>query len=310
MIWIVLFLSFLFAGCDTVKDVFVEKDLLERPESKRCGECHRLIYNQWMRSRHSKSWTSEDYRKKTESYRKVKCFNCHIPYQVDTLKEPDFRKEKREDGIGCVSCHFKDETGSIHGGYNVFSPPHPSRKDPDYKKSDFCGGCHKKSYQQWKISGSKKSCQECHMPPKKEYLIQKFPFKYFHLKKDLHDHSFLVPVPDEKYFELKLNIGKDTVTLYIKNIRIPHSVPTADNGKPKYYIRGEFFKNGRHIHSENYLITSKDPIDYMKTRSVDFYIFEDFSHFKVTIERKLSWKKKKEKILELIFRKEDILFSQ
>ncbi len=309
MIWIILVMSIFISGCDTVRDLFVEKDLLRRPESKRCGECHKVIYDQWKKSRHSKSWISGDYIKRTENYRKIKCYGCHIPYQVDPLKEPDFRKENRHDGVSCVSCHFKDETGSMHGAYNVFSPPHPSKKDPDYERSEICGGCHKRTYQQWKKTGSSKSCQNCHMPARRGYLIQKLPFKYFHLKKDLHDHSFPVVVPDREFFDIKVKAEDSVVMIKIKNKKIPHSVPTSDNGKPRYYITVEFFKDERSVGKEKYIVTSKDPINYGEEKLFEFYTFENFSRLRVLVERKLSWQDKKEKVLEEVFRKEDLLVS-
>jgi hypothetical protein len=49
----VVLLAFFLVSCDKVKDVFQEKDLLQRPVAKRCSECHENIYNQWKESRHA-----------------------------------------------------------------------------------------------------------------------------------------------------------------------------------------------------------------------------------------------------------------
>ena len=291
-------LALLFIGCDSIQDIFLEEDLLHKPEAKRCGDCHKNIYNQWKDSRHSKSWVSEEYRKKTENYKKTKCFSCHIPYQVDPLKEPEYRNKHREDGINCVACHFKDETNAIHGEYDVFSPPHPSKQDLSYTKSEICAGCHKKTYQQWKKASVEKQCQNCHMPAKKGSLIQKFPFEYLHLPKEVHDHSFPVPVPDRKSFDIEIVMEKDTVNILITNNKIPHSVPTADNGKPKYYLTVEFIKDGKVVQRETEMITSKNPFEYKVKKDLQFFVFEDFKSLKIILERKLSWERKKKKILE------------
>jgi len=147
------------------------------------------------------------------------------------------------------------------------------------------------------------------MPSKKGYLIQKFPFQYLHLKKDIHNHSFPVPIPDKGSFDLKVKLEEDRIAVMLKNLKIPHSVPTADNGRPKYYVTVELFNRGKPVYRERYLITSKDPLNYREEKLIDFYIFEDFTHLKITVERKLSWSKKREKVLEKTFRKGDILAS-
>ncbi|MGC9081235.1 hypothetical protein [Sulfurihydrogenibium sp.] len=46
MRFIVVLLAFFLVSCDKVKDVFQEKDILQRPVAKRCSECHENIYNQ------------------------------------------------------------------------------------------------------------------------------------------------------------------------------------------------------------------------------------------------------------------------
>ncbi|MGC8942316.1 MAG: multiheme c-type cytochrome [Sulfurihydrogenibium sp.] len=75
MRFIVVLLAFFLVSCDKVKDVFQEKDLLQRPVAKRCSECHENIYNQWKESRHAVAWVSEDFKRASENYSKTKCLS-------------------------------------------------------------------------------------------------------------------------------------------------------------------------------------------------------------------------------------------
>ena len=297
----VFLLSFLFYSCDSLFKVFQEDDLLERPPAKRCADCHKNIYDQWKNSRHSLSWVSEGYKKSTENYRKVKCFSCHIPYEIKVSEKPKWREKHREDGINCVACHFKDETKSMHGPYDVFSPPHPSTEDKTYKISKICSGCHQETYKQWALAKSDRNCQDCHMPAKKGSLIQKFPFEYMHLPKYVHNHSFPTGKAKDKDFFIKVEKGKHIARVKIKNIGIPHNLPTADNGKPKIYLSILFIKDGKEIYKDSEMFFPRKALKYNEEYIATFYSPEDFNKVKIILERKLSWKKEREKILEKEF---------
>jgi len=54
---VVFFLLFFFIS--SCGNVFVEKDLLERPQAKRCSDCHSDIFKEWEKSRHAMAWKSE-----------------------------------------------------------------------------------------------------------------------------------------------------------------------------------------------------------------------------------------------------------
>jgi hypothetical protein len=295
-----IFVSAFFLSCENIFKVFQEKDLLERPPSKRCGECHKEIYNQWKNSRHALAWISEGYKKSTNHYQKTKCFSCHIPYEIKIEEKPVFRKKLKEEGVNCVSCHFKESTNSIHGPYSVFSPPHPSTENPDYRKSKICSGCHQKTYSQWKKSNAEKECQDCHMPSKKGSLIQKFPFQYLHLPKDIHNHSFPTGKAKKENFHIQISKKGRKLILKIKNLGVPHNLPTADNGKPKIYLTVIFIKDGIEINRQKEMFFPKKAIPYKKEISITFRTPKSFDSVKILLERKLSWKKKKEVLLETV----------
>jgi hypothetical protein len=72
----VLLLMFLFlTSCERGLELFQEKDLLERPTSKRCAECHENIYNQFKESRHAMSWISPEFKRGSENYSKKNVFH-------------------------------------------------------------------------------------------------------------------------------------------------------------------------------------------------------------------------------------------
>ncbi|WP_297455387.1 multiheme c-type cytochrome [Persephonella sp.] len=298
---LLLLLAAFIAGCDKVEKLFLEEDLLQRPPAKRCSECHQNIYNQWLDSRHAKAWTSPHYIEASNNHTKTKCLSCHAPLEIHPEEKPQLRNKLRKEGVNCFSCHYKEETNSMHGPYDVFSPPHYSTYDPVYITSKVCSSCHQKTYQQWQQTASKRNCQECHMPAKKGRLIQKFPFTYLHSKKDIHSHKFPASIASEKDFQVKVSIDDDILTLSIKNTGIPHSVPTADNGKPKLYIYLTGFKNGDEIFNQMQIINSKDPLKFGKWKEMDFFIDSKPDKVVITILRKLSWKDKKEKVLQKEF---------
>ncbi len=278
-------------------DMLVEKDLLERPQSKRCGDCHSEIFREWEEGRHAMAWKSEKFRLESENYTKTKCLSCHAPHQVDPEVKPVLREKFFEDGVSCVACHFKDQTRAMHGPHKVWSPPHPSKEDLSYIKSEFCAGCHRETYKEWKAAKLnfkvEKSCQDCHMPKIGEKrLVQKFPFEYFHSKKPRHDHSF--PAGIAKPEDLRMEIVKEGNTYYLQitNVGIPHNLPTADQGDPKLYVVIDWGR-GRTIkllspQSQNTLV-------YGKPMRIELP-WEEPMELKVEILRRLSWKEERERI--------------
>lgn len=159
-----------------------EKDLLERPEAKRCADCHKAIYDSWKKSRHSISWTSKTYIEASENHTKEKCLACHIPESVQGEK-PSSRLDRRDEGIYCVSCHFINN--KMNGPYDLVSPPHPTYRNPDYVRSNFCGSCHQKTFKEWQAAKVEDTCQNCHMPRKKGRLTQKIGLNLLHKKSGL-----------------------------------------------------------------------------------------------------------------------------
>ena len=108
-------------------------------ESKRCGECHQDIYQQWESSTHHfASFNNQFYRKSIEYMQTVSgttqsskfCAGCHdhavffngrwerpIKEQIDT--------PEAQNGLGCMSCHSITEVHGTagNGGFTMAFPP-------------------------------------------------------------------------------------------------------------------------------------------------------------------------------------------
>ena len=124
-------------------------------DSKRCGECHKDIYEQWNSSvHHFASFNNQYYRKSIEYMQDVSgspqsskwCAGCHdhavffngrfdkpIKDQIDT--------PEAQNGLGCVSCHSIVHVDSSmgNGGFTIEYPPlHElaSSKNPFIKNVD------------------------------------------------------------------------------------------------------------------------------------------------------------------------------
>lgn len=114
-----------------------------------CGACHSDIYDTWKSSIHANAYTSPSFKKAwEENGKKPECLDCHTTgHKAGTL-------EFEHQGITCESCHGKMDEG------------HPdTAKMPIPVSSEMCESCHKKTYQEWKISkhGQKGiRCFDCH----------------------------------------------------------------------------------------------------------------------------------------------------
>jgi tetratricopeptide (TPR) repeat protein len=108
-------------------------------ESKRCGECHKDIYDQWQSSTHHfASFNNQFYRKSIEYMQTVSgttqsskfCAGCHdhavffngrwerpMKEQIDT--------PEAQNGLGCMSCHSMTEVHGTAGNaeFTVSYPP-------------------------------------------------------------------------------------------------------------------------------------------------------------------------------------------
>ena len=135
-----------------------------------CRGCHPAVWEEWTGSLHAASWTSADVQAAFDHFgHDRKCESCHapIPVFVSGLDQPiEFRATRREEGVGCLSCHLLPD-GSVAARTSNPNAPCRPVATPALSKSVQCGGCHTAIYDDWQQSdyvAAGKTCQTCHMP--------------------------------------------------------------------------------------------------------------------------------------------------
>ena len=155
-------------------------------ESKKCGECHRDIYEQWNSSAHHfASFNNQFYRKSIEYMQSVVgtkpskwCAGCHdhavffngrfdrpIKEQIDT---PEARA-----GLSCMSCHsIVHVAGSVgNGGFTMSYPPlheiasstNPLMRDLEHFVTYAAPEAHRRTFlKPFMRDGSAEFCAACH----------------------------------------------------------------------------------------------------------------------------------------------------
>lgn len=289
---------------ESALELIRDKALLERPEAKRCSECHQDIYEAWKESRHSISWTSKTYIEASDNRTKEKCLACHIPESVKGEK-PSPRLDRRDEGIYCVSCHFVE--GKMNGPYDLLALPHPTHRNPDYVRSSFCGSCHEKTLKEWKETGVEDTCQDCHMPRKKGRLTQKLPLNLLHQKKWVGNHKFLHGDLTEKDILMDAGFKDNFFNLSLLNKTIPHAVPTADNGDPRLYLYITFFNEaGEQVDQSKEILAPQQETALAFNKKADFQyrLFNPVSQVNIVLKYQPAWSKEKELVWEKSVRSE------
>jgi hypothetical protein len=274
-----------------------QPDLLEYPEAKRCSECHQSIYEAWKESRHSIAWKSKTYIEATKNRSKEKCLPCHIPEEVKAGIKPVPRDKNREDGIYCVPCHVIEN--KMNGPYDLFSPPHPTVQNPEYRKSKICGSCHEKTYKEWVSSSSQKTCQECHMPRLKKRLVQKFPLELLHSKKMVGDHRFIHGEITNQDLLVSGKIEGNQLNVSLLNRLIPHMLPTATSGDPRLFLYIRFFdRAGKEIekYKEIFAPQQETALPFGEKIFLTYKPTMDTSRIEILLQYKSSWSKEKKVI--------------
>lgn len=234
-------------------------------DSQSCNECHPKIYEEHMKSMHSKSsiYKDEIHTKLKEkiSPRKYECALCHTP-AVENLRnlitgksQPNEFDKQLQDGVSCFYCHQINKVlYTKHNGINFSSykgEPKPTffgnlqnAEDSDkhksssehiiFSNSQMCMGCHayKKNSNDVEICNTlveyKKTsdCISCHMPKQKGSGPTKLNAKQ---RKEYTNHEFLGIHSEtmvKKAVELRLKkIDKNSFELNITN-KMGHAIIT------------------------------------------------------------------------------------
>lgn len=282
---------------ETAIELMRDKDLIERPEAKRCADCHEAIYDSWKKSRHSISWTSETYLEASENHTKEKCLACHIPESV-TGEKPQPRLDRRDEGIHCISCHFINN--KMNGPYDLVAPPHPTYRNSEYVRSSFCGSCHQKTFKEWKATTTEDTCQHCHMPRVRARLTQKFGLNLLHKKKWVGDHRFLHGEISEKDILMEASFQENFFNVSLLNKTVPHNLPTADNGDPRLYLYIKFFNHaGETVDNAKEIIAPQQEtaLPYKIKLHYRYRLFDKIAYAEIQLQYKPAWSKEKEPVL-------------
>lgn len=289
---------------ESVLELVYDKELIERPDAKRCSECHKNIYEAWKDSRHSISWTSKTYIEASENRSKEKCLACHIPESV-TGEKPSPRLDRRDEGIYCVSCHFVN--GKMNGPYDLVAPPHPTYRNPDYVNSRFCGSCHQKTFKEWKETRIEDTCQDCHMPRTKSRLTQKLPLSLLHKQKWVGNHKFLHGDLTDKDILIETEFKEKFFNFFLLNKTVPHGVPTADNGDPRLYLYITFFNEaGEQVDQNKWIIAPQQEtaLPFYKKMEYRYRLFEPVTQANISLKYQPAWSKEKDLIWKKTIRRE------
>lgn len=107
-------------------------------DSKRCGECHKDIYEQWNSSvHHFASFNNQFYRKSIEQMQELGgqqgskwCAGCHdhavfFNGRFDKPVKDQIDTAEAQNGLGCVSCHSVTQVGGSmgNGDFTMEYPP-------------------------------------------------------------------------------------------------------------------------------------------------------------------------------------------
>ena len=240
-----------------------------------CGTCHAEIYREWTMSTHAHAWTDRQFQGELQKDPEVAwiCINCHTPAagqqeelvawapehgirQVPRQENAEFDPRWQDEGIGCMSCHWRPE--GIAAAHPDVQAPHATVYDPGLKEADLCLSCHQASVQledtlvchfttgeEWsQEAGAPRPCQGCHMPEVERAVAPGAPVRM------TRRHSWpgsLIPKTDpppdgwetlqdwlpgvEARIELPPSARpgeRVKARLVLENVRAGHRVPTGD----------------------------------------------------------------------------------
>ncbi len=252
-------------------------------KSSECNECHKVIYGEWSKDFHAKAYVNDPFKKDSKNYTATECIACHAAQEIADEKSLKTRPLHKEEGINCTTCHLKNNM--IYGPYKL-TAKHKSEQDESLLKAEFCSGCHMPTFQEWQASGSKKTCQEYHMPRSEGKVVQGFLLSAVVPKRMMGQHL----VSFEKLLrEAVLSTGeitKGSVKISLTNQAGGHNMPTGKYGDYRIVLSTQVRDaDGKTIFSKEEIFSTlkKNGILPQKTVAFEYPIsFETGKRYKVT----------------------------
>jgi hypothetical protein len=232
-----------FAGCASKQFRMLTTVGEHYPSATRCEECHIEIYEEWKKSPHSTSYSNDTYRMATNDHSFQDCLGCHSPVSIHSPGIPAVRGTLRDEGVTCVSCHFRQ--GRLVGPVDTTAKivPHEVGIEKDFfRTSELCGTCHQGTFDEWRRANvkEKKNCQDCHMPEVKRKVTQAsgVTSRILVSMEDVHSlkrHTFdyrNTDIPEDiVQFDVRWLDEKEDCSVEVSVLnKLPHLIPTGDFG--------------------------------------------------------------------------------
>jgi hypothetical protein len=251
-------------------------------KSSECNECHKLIYEEWSKDAHSNAYASDPFKKGTKNYAAAECIACHAAQEIADEKNLKTRSVHQNEGINCTTCHLRNNM--IFGPYKL-TAKHKSDQDESMLKSEFCAGCHMPTFQEWQASGSKKTCQECHMPRVERKVVQGFPISMFVSKRMVGEHLMIYDKLLKEAALITGEAGKGSVKISLTNRGGGHHMPTGKYGDYRIVLNTRVKDaDGKTIFSKEEIFSTlkKNGVPPQKTVAFEYPIsFEMGKRYKV-----------------------------
>lgn len=196
-------------------------------KSSECNECHKLIYEEWSKDFHAKAYVNDPFKKGSKNYMATECIACHAAQEIAEEKNLKTRPIHKEEGINCTTCHLRNNM--IYGPYKL-TAKHKAEQDESMLKSEFCAGCHLPTFQEWQASGSKKTCQECHMPREERKSVQGFLLSLLVPNRMIGQHLMSFEKLLKEAAMITGEAGKGLIKISFTNRAGGHNMPTGKYG--------------------------------------------------------------------------------
>jgi nitrate/TMAO reductase-like tetraheme cytochrome c subunit len=197
-------------------------------KSSECNECHKLIHEEWStKDFHAKAYVNDPFKKSSKNYTATECIACHAAQEMAEEKNLKTRPVHKEEGVNCTACHLRNNM--IYGPYKL-TAKHKSEQDESLLKSEFCAGCHMPTFQEWQASGSKKTCQECHMPRVERKVVQGFLLSAIVPNRMVGQHLMIYDKLLKEAALITGEAGKGLVKISLTNRASAHNMPTGQYG--------------------------------------------------------------------------------
>ena len=217
--------------------------------SQQCRECHQEVWDEWHGTQHQIAYENPEVRKLSNDFRTKECQACHLPkpvFQTGLLNRTLPRETRRDEGVGCLSCH-EGPDGRIVGRHTMDEAPCTPVAHSEFIAVALCETCHNQhgttdEYRASPFAGTK-SCNDCHMP---EVTRKDGRKGRSHVMPGGHDLTTLRAAASFTAERLD-----NTVVLRLTNDGAGHNYPTEERSRALDFVVRFLDADGAPILAEN-----------------------------------------------------------